>query len=141
MTQSSPDPATSTVLLIGTSRGLSLGMAGEFAKRGWRTVATVRDGLMTQNTRLMFMNLYISSLDELRGQKVSLQIDHHEFMQFDAPQAKSGGLIIGVHAEASDEAVHRELKDAARDAHQFEVVAGDFRAQIPVEGLRQAVDD
>lgn len=32
-----------TVLLIGASRGLGLGLAGELARRGWRVIATVRD--------------------------------------------------------------------------------------------------
>jgi len=32
-----------TVLLIGASRGLGLGLAGELATRGWQVIATVRD--------------------------------------------------------------------------------------------------
>ena len=32
-----------TVLLIGASRGLGLGLAGELARRGWQVIATVRD--------------------------------------------------------------------------------------------------
>jgi NAD(P)-dependent dehydrogenase (short-subunit alcohol dehydrogenase family) len=38
-------PATSqpTALLIGASRGLGLGLAGEYLGRGWRVIATVRD--------------------------------------------------------------------------------------------------
>jgi NAD(P)-dependent dehydrogenase (short-subunit alcohol dehydrogenase family) len=32
-----------TVLLIGASRGLGLGLAGELAGRGWRVIATARD--------------------------------------------------------------------------------------------------
>jgi NAD(P)-dependent dehydrogenase (short-subunit alcohol dehydrogenase family) len=32
-----------TVLLIGASRGLGLGLAGELANRGWQVIATVRD--------------------------------------------------------------------------------------------------
>ena len=47
MTQNSSDRSSGTVLLIGASRGLGLGMAGEFAKRGWQVVATVRDGALT----------------------------------------------------------------------------------------------
>jgi NAD(P)-dependent dehydrogenase (short-subunit alcohol dehydrogenase family) len=37
-----------TVLLIGASRGLGLGLASEFAKRGWHVVATVREGKRTE---------------------------------------------------------------------------------------------
>jgi NAD(P)-dependent dehydrogenase (short-subunit alcohol dehydrogenase family) len=33
-----------TVLIIGASRGLGLGLAGEFAARGWRVIGTVRKG-------------------------------------------------------------------------------------------------
>jgi NAD(P)-dependent dehydrogenase (short-subunit alcohol dehydrogenase family) len=33
---------TGTVLLIGASRGLGLGLAGEYLSRGWQVVATVR---------------------------------------------------------------------------------------------------
>jgi len=32
-----------TILLIGASRGLGLGLAGEYLARGWRVIATVRD--------------------------------------------------------------------------------------------------
>jgi len=32
-----------TILLIGASRGLGLGLAGEYLSRGWQVIATVRD--------------------------------------------------------------------------------------------------
>ena len=32
-----------TVLIVGASRGLGLGLAQEFVRRGWKTIATVRD--------------------------------------------------------------------------------------------------
>jgi NAD(P)-dependent dehydrogenase (short-subunit alcohol dehydrogenase family) len=41
------DISTGTILLVGASRGLGLGLAGEFAKRGWRVVATVRGDART----------------------------------------------------------------------------------------------
>lgn len=34
---------TGSVLLVGASRGLGLGMSAEFAERGWRVVGTVRE--------------------------------------------------------------------------------------------------
>ncbi|TKI03481.1 SDR family oxidoreductase [Martelella alba] len=37
-------PAQHTLLLIGASRGLGLAMAEEYLKRGWRVIATGRDG-------------------------------------------------------------------------------------------------
>ena len=39
---------TPTILLIGTSRGLGAEMAGEFAKRGWTVVGTVRGSARTR---------------------------------------------------------------------------------------------
>ncbi|MGN8000063.1 SDR family oxidoreductase [Sphingomonas sp. 22176] len=47
MTQTTP-VSNGTILLIGASRGLGLGMASEFAKRGWRVVATVRGSARTE---------------------------------------------------------------------------------------------
>ncbi len=35
---------TETILIIGASRGLGLGLAREYAKRGWRVIGTVRSG-------------------------------------------------------------------------------------------------
>ncbi|QCB41509.1 SDR family oxidoreductase [Sphingomonas sp. PAMC26645] len=46
MTQDTSNPGT--ILLIGASRGLGLGLAGEFAKRGWHVVGTVRAGARTE---------------------------------------------------------------------------------------------
>ncbi len=35
-------PPTETILIVGASRGLGLGLAREYAKRGWRVIGTVR---------------------------------------------------------------------------------------------------
>ena len=48
MTEDTSKPASGTILLIGASRGLGLGLAGEFAERGWHVVATVREGPRTE---------------------------------------------------------------------------------------------
>ena len=42
MTTQPSAPRVNSVLIVGASRGLGLAMAGEFAARGWRVVATVR---------------------------------------------------------------------------------------------------
>ena len=39
-----PPSSDKTLLLIGASRGLGLALAAEYLKRGWRVVATERDG-------------------------------------------------------------------------------------------------
>lgn len=48
MTQDVPKAAIGKILLVGASRGLGLGIAGEFAKRGWHVVGTVRAGARTE---------------------------------------------------------------------------------------------
>jgi NAD(P)-dependent dehydrogenase (short-subunit alcohol dehydrogenase family) len=39
----SPEQQSRTVLLVGASRGLGQAMAGEFVKKGWHVVGTVRE--------------------------------------------------------------------------------------------------
>jgi NAD(P)-dependent dehydrogenase (short-subunit alcohol dehydrogenase family) len=39
----SADKSVKTALLLGASRGLGLGLAGEYLGRGWRVIATARD--------------------------------------------------------------------------------------------------
>lgn len=46
MTKDTSKPKT--ILLVGASQGLGLGLAGEFAKRGWHVVATVRADARTE---------------------------------------------------------------------------------------------
>lgn len=109
-------------------------------------IGQARDGQVFQATLeqapgMMFTAIYVSSLKELRGQAVSLQIDGREWMRFDPPTGRPGAAIIGVHAEPNDERMQRDLNEAAGKAHAFEIVAGHFRWSVPVEGLKQAVDD
>lgn len=57
MTQDNRKPEPGTVLLIGASRGLGLGMAGQFAERGWHVVATVRNEARTDLHELADVHL------------------------------------------------------------------------------------
>jgi len=60
-----------TILLIGASRGLGLGLAGEYLRRGWRVIATVRD--LATATGLMALRdahgdrLRVESLDVMEA--------------------------------------------------------------------------
>ena len=42
-----PDQQARTILLVGASRGLGLAMAGEFVKKDWHVIGTVRDDSRT----------------------------------------------------------------------------------------------
>lgn len=53
MTQEAPKSGSPTILLIGASRGLGLGMAEEFIKRRWRVVATTRDHAAAADLRAL----------------------------------------------------------------------------------------
>lgn len=44
MASNQANPSTSTVLIVGASRGLGLAMAAEFLGKGWNVVGTVRAG-------------------------------------------------------------------------------------------------
>ena len=43
-----PDQQPQTILLVGASRGLGLAMTGEFAKKGWSVIGTVREDGRTE---------------------------------------------------------------------------------------------
>src|ERR1700712_5548535 len=46
--KTSPDHFPNRVLLVGASRGLGQAMAGEFVKKGWHVVGTVRESGRTR---------------------------------------------------------------------------------------------
>jgi NAD(P)-dependent dehydrogenase (short-subunit alcohol dehydrogenase family) len=45
--------SSGTILLIGASRGLGLGLAGEYLARGWKVIATVRDPARADGLRAL----------------------------------------------------------------------------------------
>lgn len=45
--------AQQTALIIGASRGLGLGLAGEFTRRGWKVIATTRHAGTLQDARII----------------------------------------------------------------------------------------
>jgi len=104
---------------------------------------------LTQDAGQMFIALYVSNLDQLRGHEVSFQIDRHEIMHFKPP--KAGDALIGIHVEMDDERMQQALKEAAGDVggghaassggHVLEVVTDDFRFALPATGFKEAVAD
>lgn len=68
MSQTSP-----SILLVGASRGLGAAIAGEFAKRGWRVVGTVRGAARTPLHDVADRSggrITIESLDITRGEEI-----------------------------------------------------------------------
>jgi NAD(P)-dependent dehydrogenase (short-subunit alcohol dehydrogenase family) len=70
-----------TALIVGASRGLGLGLADEYLKRGWRVVATVRGDKKTElhtlaaksNGRLEIEKLDINEVSQIAALKGRLQ--------------------------------------------------------------------
>ena len=84
MTQYTSNPGT--ILLIGASRGLGLGLAGEFAKRGWHVVATVRAGARTELHDLAEAHpdrIEIETVDIAQPQQISMLRDRLASRVFD----------------------------------------------------------
>ena len=84
MTQDISNPGT--ILLIGASRGLGLGLAGEFAKRGWHVVATVRAGARTELHDLAEAHpdrIEIETVDIAQPQQIAMLRDRLASRSFD----------------------------------------------------------
>ena len=84
MTQDISNPGT--ILLIGASRGLGLGLAGEFAKRGWHVVATVRAGARTELHDLAEAHpdrIEIETVDIAQPQQIAMLRDRLASRVFD----------------------------------------------------------
>jgi NAD(P)-dependent dehydrogenase (short-subunit alcohol dehydrogenase family) len=84
MTQDTSNPGT--ILLIGASRGLGLGLAGEFAKRGWHVVATVRAGARTELHDLAEAHpdrIEIETVDIAQPQQIAMLRDRLASRVFD----------------------------------------------------------
>lgn len=75
-----------TILLISSSRGLGLGLAGEFAKRGWHVVATVRAGARTELHDLAEAHpdrIEIETVDIAQPQQIAMLRDRLASRVFD----------------------------------------------------------
>lgn len=82
MTYASRYKSSTTVLLIGASRGLGLAMAGEFVKRAWNVVGTVRGNAITK----------LHELADKHGDQVEIeQLDVTEQDQISALQERLFG--------------------------------------------------
>ncbi len=72
---SPPTPSSPAILLLGASRGIGLAMAGEFVRRGWTVVGTVRGQARTglhdladaSPDRVAVESVDITQLDDLRS--------------------------------------------------------------------------
>jgi NAD(P)-dependent dehydrogenase (short-subunit alcohol dehydrogenase family) len=74
-----------TVLLIGASRGLGLGLAGELARRGWQVIATVRDPVRATE---------LAALAERTGRIEIEKLDVDDVGQLEALATRLSGRVL-----------------------------------------------
>jgi NAD(P)-dependent dehydrogenase (short-subunit alcohol dehydrogenase family) len=125
-------PETSTILLIGASRGLGLGMATEFAKRGWHVVATTRGDARTELHDLA--DVYpdrIEIVDIAQGEQITALRDRLDGRPFDmlfvnAGTANMKDEIAGVIA--TDEYAHVLVTNALGPLRMIEACRNLVRA-------------
>jgi NAD(P)-dependent dehydrogenase (short-subunit alcohol dehydrogenase family) len=87
MSAQRPEPVTPTVLITGSSRGIGLALARQYAERGWGVIATCRTpGNATELLALsaLYPNLIIEELDVT------------DFAEMDALAARYEGVPIDV---------------------------------------------
>jgi NAD(P)-dependent dehydrogenase (short-subunit alcohol dehydrogenase family) len=109
--------ATPTILLLGASRGLGLGLARENISRGWRVIATVRDNApqLEALAETGKDNLRIETVDIADTEGVAAMRDGLKGESLDAlflVAGISGSVPAPIHAVTPDEAARVYLVNA-----------------------------
>src|SRR5215213_6183859 len=100
--------ASQTVLLLGASRGLGLGLAREYLGRGWRVIATARDdasrlqALDTAKGALRIERVDISDIEGVAAMAESLAGEKLDLLFLVA--GISGSVPKPLHEVSADEA-------------------------------------
>lgn len=104
-------PTQQTVLLLGASRGLGLGLAREYLARGWRVIATARDNAAqlealakTANDRLRIERVDISDTDGIAELRKGLANERLDLLFTVA--GVSGSVPKPIHEIPAEEAAH-----------------------------------
>ena len=127
------DRAPSSVLLIGTSRGLGAAMAGEMANRGWRVVGTVRGKARTPLHDIEDKHagsIAIEALDIVRPEQISELRDRLAHERFDVLFVNAG-IANGDPAATMSEITPEEFNKV--------MLTNAFGVMQVVEGLHHLV--
>ena len=110
-------PSQHTALLLGASRGLGLGLAGEYLARGWRVVATARDNgakleALEKNAKgnLRIERVDIADADGVSELRETLEDEKLDLLFLVA--GISGSVPKPLHAVSPDEAARVFLTNA-----------------------------
>lgn len=96
--------AQQTALIIGASRGLGLGLAGEFAGRGWQVTATTRRAGTLQDARIAEVPLDIRDEAQLAALRNRLDQESLDLLFLNAG-------VKGPEHQSSDHVTPAELLD------------------------------
>jgi NAD(P)-dependent dehydrogenase (short-subunit alcohol dehydrogenase family) len=125
--------ASGTVLLVGASRGLGLAMAGEFAKRGWRVVGTVRGAGRTDLHDLAEAHpgrVAIEALDITEPQQIAALRERLEGRVFD---------ILFVNAGTANRRAAETIGEVPTDEFVRVMLTNVLGVMRAVEGLHDLV--
>jgi NAD(P)-dependent dehydrogenase (short-subunit alcohol dehydrogenase family) len=137
MSTATSNPITSTILLIGASRGLGLAMAAEFLQNGWNVVGTVQDGARTAlhdladkyHGRLEIETLDVTKADQIAALRDRLSGRTFEILFHNAGTANKKDEIIS--EVSTDEFVRVMITNALSP---MRVVEG-LEALVSLNGL------
>ncbi len=104
-----------TALLVGTSRGLGLGLAREYLARGWRVIATARENdaalkSLAGNDRLSIEHVDIADRDAVGALRRRLAGDRLDLLFVIV--GVSGPIDPPIHEVTPDQAAHVYLTNA-----------------------------
>jgi len=95
-----------TVLIVGASRGLGLGLAKQFASEGWQVIATVRDPQRADELKAI-ANIRIEALDIDDATGVDALAERLSGIALDVLYVNAG--ISGSGTLSADTATHEEV--------------------------------
>jgi NAD(P)-dependent dehydrogenase (short-subunit alcohol dehydrogenase family) len=127
------DEMDTGVLLIGASRGLGAALAGEFAKRGWRVVGTVRGEARTQLDEFADQypgRIVIERLDITRREQIGALQERLADQRFD---------ILFINAGIANRDTNATMADITPDEFSHVMLTNALGVMHAVEDLQNLV--
>jgi NAD(P)-dependent dehydrogenase (short-subunit alcohol dehydrogenase family) len=124
-----------TALIIGASRGLGLALAEEYAKRGWRVVATVRGSARTGLHDLADKaggRIEIESLDIVKPDQIAALRERLRGRSFD---------LLFVNAGVTNDQKHQPIGEVATEEFVRVMVTNALSPMRVVEALQDLVPE
>lgn len=128
-----PDQQPQTILLVGASRGLGLAMTGEFAKKGWSVISTVREDGRTELHDLAdthAANVTIERLDITKPDQIAALRDRLSGNSFD---------MLFVNAGTANHDQAETIAETSTDEFVRVMLTNALGVMRTVEGLQDLV--